>query len=124
MPEQDTQPESPLSKKFPLSKVMMEMIEVIEHSVDKEMERDASPKHLARAAVIAVCSVMGGVSIYLPRGDALEKQLRDESLYEDHVKGLKHKELIRKYRVSSQLVYAIINERHALRLESQLRGNE
>lgn len=116
MPGKDSQPEYPPSNKSPLSKVMIEMIEVVEHSVNKEMDRDASPKHLARAAVIAVCSVMGGMSIYLPRGDALKKDLRDEALYEDYTKGLKHTELVRKYRVGSQHVYKIINEKIRLDL--------
>lgn len=118
MPGKDTQPEYPSSNKSPLSKVMVEMIEVIEHSVNKEMDRDASPKHLARAAVIAVCSVMGGMSIYLPRGDALKKELRDEALYQDHTKGLTIIELVRKYRIGSQHVYTIINNKMRLELNT------
>jgi Mor family transcriptional regulator len=97
---------------------MVEMIEVIEHSVNKEIDRDASPKHLAQAAVVAVCSVMGGMSIYLPRGDALKRELRDEALHQDHIKGLTIIELVRKYRVGQQHVYTIINNKMRLNLNT------
>lgn len=120
MPGKYSQPEYPSSNKSPLSKVMVEMIEVIEHSVNKEMDHDASPKHLARAAVIAVCSVMGGMSIYLPRGDALKKELRDEAIYQDHIKGCTFIELVRKYRIGNQHIRIIINNKMRLNFNANL----
>lgn len=90
--------------------IMLEMAEVIEHSIDKEMDKDASPKHLAKSAVIAICSVMGGSTLYIPYGKVLERKLMREALYRDFLDGMEHKDLIKKYKTSSQTVYRIIAE--------------
>ena len=100
----------------PLPKSMIEMLEIIEHSINREMDLDASPHHLARSAVIAVCDVMGGGMIYLPRGTALKKKLRCEALYADFLNGMTHEDLIRKYAMASQTVYGIITDERALSL--------
>lgn len=102
-------------------KSMIEILELIEHSINKEMEFDASPHHLARSAVVAVCDVMGGGMIYLPRGTALKKKTGREDLYSDFLSGTSHEDLIRKYSISSQRVYEIITEERALHLEAQFK---
>ncbi|QLG94094.1 hypothetical protein HZF02_20030 [Pseudomonas yamanorum] len=109
MPENDPKLDS--SKK-PISwpTIMLEMIEVIEHSIDKETEKDASPKHLAKSAVVAVCRVMSGNTLYIPYGTVLERKLMHESLYKDHLDGMEHKDLIKKYKTTSQTAYKIISE--------------
>lgn len=104
-----------------LPKSMVEMLEIVEHSINKEMDLDASPHHLAKSVVIAVCDVMGGGMIYLPRGAALKKKLRNEALYSDYLSGVKHEELIRKYAISSQAVYGIITDERAWRLENHFK---
>lgn len=105
----------------PLPKSMIEMLEIIEHSINKEMELDASPHHLAKSAVIAVCDVMGGGMIYLPRGTALKRKLRSEALCSDFLSGMAHEELIRKYAIASQTVYDIITDERALSLEARFK---
>ena len=105
----------------PLPKSMIEMLEIIEHSINKEMELDASPHHLAKSAVVAICDVMGGGMIYLPRGIALKKKLRSEALYSDFLIGIPHEELIRKYAIASQTVYDIITNERALSLEERFK---
>lgn len=113
-PNIETLPES-------LPMVMIELIEIIERSLEKEMERNASPKHLARSAVIAVCDALGGMSMYLPKGATLERKLKDESIYDDFLSGIEHQEIINKYKASSQTVYKIISRERALRLEAQFK---
>lgn len=114
MPEDEAKHHS-LKNTGELAESMQEMIEVLERSIDQEMERDASPGHLARAAVIALCDVMGGGIIYLPRGTALKKKLRDNAIYGDHLRGLSHKDLIRKYKIASAQMYGIISAGHRQR---------
>lgn len=105
----------------PLPKSMIEMLEIIEHSINKEMEFDASPHHLAKSAVVAICDVMGGGMIYLPRGTALKKKLRSEALYADFLNGMTHEDLIRKYAVASQTVYDIITNERALSIATNFK---
>ncbi|VVP60399.1 hypothetical protein PS900_06186 [Pseudomonas fluorescens] len=105
----------------PLPKSMIEMLEIIESSINKEMELDASPHHLAKSAVVAVCDVMGGCTIYLPRGTALKRKLRSEAIYSDFLNGMAHEELIRKYAIASQTVYDIITDERALSLEARFK---
>lgn len=105
----------------PLPKSMIEMLEIIEHSINREMDLDASPHHLAKSAVIAVCDVMGGGMIYLPRGTALKKKLRSEALYADFLNGMPHEDLIKKYAMASQTVYGIITDERALSLATNFK---
>ncbi|QLG92293.1 hypothetical protein HZF02_10080 [Pseudomonas yamanorum] len=109
MPESDSNA-APSKKPTNWPATMLEMTGIIERCIDKEMEEDASPKHLAKSAVLAVCRVMGGSAVYIPYGVAVEKMLMHESLYKDHLDGMEHKELIKKYKTTSNTVYKIISE--------------
>lgn len=113
MSESD-QKSTPVKQSISWPAVMQEMIEVIELSIDKEMERDASPRHLAESAVIAVCNVMGGNALYLPYGTTLELRIKRTALYKDFLDGMDHKSLVRKHKISSPNVYRIISDAQAL----------
>ena len=102
-----------------LTHSMIEMIEIIEHAIDSEMDRDASPAHLANASVVALCRVLGGTSVYLPRAAALKKKVRNAALFKDFMAGMSTREISKKYKICSQTVYDIIGqERSSARLTS------
>ena len=50
---------------------------------------------------------IGGVQVYLPRGDKLRQQIRDMKIYEQY-KGNNVKYLAHKYRVTDKTIYEII----------------
>ncbi|HAS63216.1 MAG TPA: transcriptional regulator [Vibrio sp.] len=50
---------------------------------------------------------MGGVQVYLPRGDKLRQQIRDMKIYDEY-KGNNIKHLAHKYHVTDKTIYEII----------------
>lgn len=116
---------SSVSEKDPniLTRSMIEMIEIIEHAIDLEMEKDASPAHLANAAVIALCRVIGGTSIYLPKATALKNKIRNNGIFKDYRAGMSKQAICKKYKVCSQEFYKIVDrERTSSRLPLNCKG--
>ena len=99
---------------------MIEMIEIIEHAIDIEMGRNASPTHLANASVIALCRVLGGTSVYLPRAAALKKKIRNAGIFKDFRAGMSAREISKKYKICSQAIYDIIGQERSSSLLSTL----
>ncbi|MDN5674311.1 MAG: hypothetical protein L0G86_03450 [Pseudomonas sp.] len=104
-----------------LTQTMIEMIEIIEQAIDEEMERDASPAALANASVIALCQVLGGTAVYLPRPTALRKLERDRQIFKAFREGVPIVETLKKHKISSQTYYSIIR---AQRRSSNILTNE
>lgn len=82
---------------------------------------------IARAVVFAICDVMGGSVVYIPRGDRLKRALRDAEIFRhwrEH--NTRVDELARKFDLSSQAVYDIIARQRELhrRAEPDLFGYE
>lgn len=68
------------------------------------------------AAIIAVRSLaryQGGRMFYLPKGDALEKALRDYQIWNEF-RGRNQDELATKYRLTVVQIYSILREQRAL----------
>lgn len=108
-----------------LTPSMVEMIEIIEHSIDVEMERNASPAHLANAAVIALCRVIGGTAVYLPKATALKKKIRDNGIFKDYRAGMSKLAICKKYKITSQTFYKIIDQERSLsRLSLNIEGQD
>lgn len=100
-----------------LTQSMIEMIEIIEHAIDLEMEKDASPAALANASVVALCRVLGGTAVYLPRATALKKMERDRQIFKDYRDGMTIPDILKKHKISSQTFYSIIRaQRSSARL--------
>jgi len=60
----------------------------------------------------------GGRYFYLPKGDVLERAIRDRNLYRDwHDRAIMPNELATKYRVAVQHVYRIIKEQRAYHIK-------
>ena len=81
---------------------------------DKVEDEDAVSLQLA----LAVGEHIGGMQVYLPRGDQLRRQLRNIEIY-DKFSGNNIKQLAREYHVSDKTIYEIIAKMRAL--ESQRR---
>lgn len=99
---------------------LKEMVEIAEAALRKRLGDDPQVPELARHVVFGICDTMGGMPIYLPRGELLKKALRDAALYHDWQQGgLSPAVLVRKYRLASQTVYDIIARQRALHRRSE-----
>ncbi|MBP5140116.1 Mor transcription activator family protein, partial [Pseudomonas chlororaphis] len=62
---------------------LREMVEIAEAKLVAEMGPTSTAPELARHVVFAICSTMGGGVIYLPRGDALKRAMRDAAIFRE-----------------------------------------
>lgn len=73
---------------------------------------------LAHALITQLAMYCGGRYIYLPKGDALEKTIRDLRLFADWRDNQHTPEmLVQKYKISLQHVYRIINQQRHYHLQ-------
>jgi len=94
---------------------LREMVEVAEAKLVAEMGPASTAAELARHAVFAICSTMGGSLIYLPRGDALKRAMRDATIFRDWKDNdTPIPDLVRKYNLANQTIYDIISKQRAL----------
>lgn len=95
---------------------LKEMVDIAEVELLKRLPK--SPEtvpELARAVVFAICSTMGGSVIYLPRGDALKRAMRDAEIFREwRERDVQPPDLVRKYQLSSPMIYSIIARQRAL----------
>lgn len=83
-----------------------------------ELERlGGNPRH-SLELVIAISKHIGGIQVYLPRGQTLEYLVRDMRIWQDF-DGRNVRELANRYHVTFKTVYKAI--RRMRRLESQKR---
>lgn len=99
---------------------LREMVEIAEAKLLVELKPDVSAEELARHVVFAICSVMGGGVVYLPRGDSLKRALRDAKIYRDWKdNGTPIPELVSKYDLANQTIYDIIRRQRALHRKNE-----
>lgn len=99
---------------------LREMVGIAEAKLVAEMGPTSTAPELARHVVFAICSAMGGNVIYLPRGDALKRAMRDAAIYRDWLdNGAKIPVLVRKYDLANQTVYDIIRRQRALHRKNE-----
>lgn len=104
---------------------LQEMFSVVEHALGQLPETNERRAEIARWVTLTLCDTLGGTIIYLPRGDALKRAIRDTEIYRDWQKsGKLPRQLARKYKLGEQAVYAIIAKQRELhrRLEPDLFG--
>ena len=73
----------------------------------------AAQRELAERLVMEIANYLGGRPVYLPRGDALKRALRDRRIWRDSGK-LSPDELATREGVCLQQIYKIIGEMRAL----------
>lgn len=93
-----------------LPQSMSDMACKISLMLEAEIKNNVSPIELAIKAVIEICELYGGTALYVPRVSALKRKARDDSLFADYRSGMGIKEIIKKYKMSSQAVYDIIRK--------------
>lgn len=99
---------------------LREMVEIAEIKLLAEMGPDSTAPELARHVVFAICSAMGGNVIYLPRGDALKRAMRDAAIFREWLdSNTPIPELVRKYDLANQTIYDIIKKQRALHRKNE-----
>lgn len=100
---------------------LKEMVEIAELELAQRLpEKPEQAAELARAVVFAICNTMGGSVLYLPRGTTLQNAIRDAALFRDwRDHNIGPLELVRKYKITSPTVYAIIARQRALHRRSE-----
>lgn len=99
---------------------LREMVEIAEVKLLAEMGPDSTAPELARHVVFAICSAMGGSVIYLPRGDALKRAMRDAAIFREWLdSNTPIPELVRKYDLANQTIYDIIKKQRALHRKNE-----
>lgn len=94
---------------------ILEMVELTEIALRGKLGDSIDVSDLARHVVLALCETMGGSVMYLPRGSALKRAMRDAAIYHDwRENNISPTALVRKYRLASQTIYEIIARQRAL----------
>ena len=94
---------------------ILEMVELVEIALQAKLGNKVHVPELARHVVLALCETMGGSVMYLPRGSALKRAMRDAAIFHDwRVNNTNPTALVRKYRLASQTIYEIIARQRAL----------
>lgn len=96
------------------------MVKVAETELRKALSDDQRATDLAQRVIFAVCENLGGSVMYLPRGTRLKNAMRDVAIFRDwRENGIIPADLVGKYTLSSQTIYAIINRQRALHRKSE-----
>lgn len=94
---------------------LKEMVEIAESELRAKLGERTDVPEIARYVVFAICDVMGGSVVYLPRGEALKKAMRDAAIFRDwRDNNIQPSDLVRKYRLASPTIYDIIARQRAL----------
>jgi len=67
-----------------------------------------SRAYLIRLLMDEVCGRFGGRSLYIPKIEALHRHARDAAIRREHRNGATVLQIARRYRLTSQMVYAIL----------------
>ncbi|MDC8804235.1 Mor transcription activator family protein [Halomonas pacifica] len=97
--------------KWPQS--LSDMLGVIEAAYCRAGDDQAEARRRAFRAVRALASYHGGRVFYLPKGEALDRALRDREIWE-RFDGKNHDALSREYDLNVVQIYRIIAEQRAL----------
>jgi Mor family transcriptional regulator len=91
------------------------MVELAEIALRANLEDASRAPELARQVVFSLCETMGGSVVYLPRGSALKRAMRDAEIFQDwRENNTDPTTLARKHRLASQTIYEIIARQRAL----------
>lgn len=96
-----------------LSGTLLEMYEVVEAKISNGGEIDDEVRDLTVKLVLAIAETFGGHAFYLPKGAVTKRWLRNYRLYQDWRTGMAHNDLIKKYKLSSAIVYGVVTKMRA-----------
>ncbi|MCY1406802.1 Mor transcription activator family protein [compost metagenome] len=99
---------------------LVELVDITELALRERLGERGDHLELARHVAYAICNTMGGGVFYLPRGDILKRAMRNSALYEDWRDGKSEiPELAKRYGLTWQSAYRIINRQRALQRRSE-----
>lgn len=98
-------------KKWPQG--LTDMLMVIEAAHRRAGDNEEIARARAFRAVRALAQFAGGRSFYVPKGDQLDRALRDREIWERH-DGTNIGELARQYHLTEVQIYSIIAEQRKL----------
>lgn len=102
-------------KKWPRD--LVALIDIYQAALQRLGHDTADARRIAHTLISELAIYCGGRYIYLPKGDALEKAIRDVRLFVDWSENHKTPEqLVEVYSVSLQHVYRIIKEQRQYRI--------
>lgn len=102
-------------RKWP--KDLVALLDIYHSSLDRLGYAGDDSTRIAHTLISELAVYCGGRYIYLPKGDALEKAIRDVRLFADWRDNQHTPEmLVSKYKISLQHVYRIINEQRKYHL--------
>lgn len=84
-----------------------DLIQTLRASLEANGVMVGEAHDIANECAIAQCKHWGGQLLYFPKADALNRDARDVSIFQDFT-GHNHAELARKYDTSVQWIYRII----------------
>lgn len=83
-------------------------------------DRPDDVANIARAVVLAICETMGGSVVYLPRGNAVRRAMRDSEIFREwREKSQRPDVLGRKFDLASQTIYDIIARQRVLHRQQE-----
>ncbi|MCB2251686.1 transcriptional regulator [Pseudomonas chlororaphis] len=99
---------------------LKEMVEIAETKLMAEMKEGVTASELSRHVVFAICNTLGGCVVYLPRGDALKRAMRDAAIFHEwKEQGVRPPDLAKKYRLVIQTIYEIIAKQRVLHRKNE-----
>lgn len=99
---------------------LRDMVEIAEAKLVAEMGPTSTAPELARHVVFAICSVLGGSVIYLPKGQKLKNAMRDAAIFREwRDESISIHDLVCKYDLASPTIYDIINKQRALHRKNE-----
>ena len=94
---------------------LVDMLDVMADALARRIDDREQARKLATVALRALANYFGGRMQYIPRGDNLERALRDKAMWDAYDgKRATVQDLAARYRLSEQQVYAILREQRAL----------
>ena len=92
---------------------LSDMLTVIESAHRRAGDDDETARLRAFRAVRALAQFAGGRSLYVPKGERLDRALRDREIWERH-DGANVTELAREYHLTEVQIYSILAEQRKL----------
>lgn len=90
---------------------VVEMIEVVNHYLEQQGHDNVNGHQL----VMNICQHLGGVQLYLPKGDGIKQLLRDITIYQQFT-GTNVKALAHQYDLTEVRIYQIIKQQRSLHI--------
>lgn len=110
----DDIPDDVLKKNWP--RTLSELVEVTGAELQRQGIEPVLAGKLARKVAAAQAAYMGGRGYYLPVGESLFAELRNNEIFSRWDRGEKIESLRRHYRMSETQIYTVIREQRRLHL--------